>query len=233
MAAKKDLAQTIVDTLFEKGALSAQELMAQTGADGPTIAPVVKGLKESGYVVQDGNTFDLADQYKAGAEEEGQTDETDAAFGEPVVEYEEGQQPAPSVAPKPTAAKGGAAKGAAKGGTKAGAKAPTASAGPSVQAPAAGKGAAKAGQKAQKQEENDEFNDVFDMTFDAMDTLTEEELIERINHVGACARANFDTGNYSNQLGAEAMCRWLRKAVRRVRGLRKGTMTVRAKPAAK
>jgi hypothetical protein len=192
--------QNVVNILGTEGPLTGTDLLSRSGLALETLKPAVAALLAQGIVTQDGNTFDVVPDYRA----DGRDDQTQDAFAAPAA-------PAPA---KPAPAKAAPAKPAP-------AKAAPAKAAPAKAAPAKAAPAKAAAAQAEPAEPKTKYYDR------AMDTLTREELVERIEIGMQYADAFAQQGTPAALIGAEIMERWVKRAERRVRSLDKGKAKVR------
>lgn len=198
--------QNVVNILGTEGPLTGTDLLSRSGLTLEVLKPAVAALMSQGIVTQDGNTFDVIPEYRA----DGRDDQTQDAFAAPAPAV---TAPAPA---KPAPAKAAPAKAAPA--KAAPAKAAPAKAAPAKAAPA--KAAAPVAQ-AEPAEPKTKYYDR------AMDTLTRDELVQRIQIGMEYADAFAQQGTESGMLGAEIMERWVKRAERRVRSLDKGKAQVR------
>jgi hypothetical protein len=189
------LNQLIFDYIMQNGPIGGAKLVAAfPKVDQKEIIAEVDGLKKAGYVLQDGRTFAVNPEVLEQGAEEAQTEEDDP-FAE--------EAPA-AVAPKAKAA-------VAQKPTVTKAAAP-----PAKAAPVAQKAAVAAKPKAKAPVDDEEDDGSFKMTFKAMDKLDAEELSERIEAGIATAQALFESKDYTQQLAAELIMRWLPRGRRRL-----------------
>jgi hypothetical protein len=205
--ANNNTSQKVVDVLGTSGPMSGQDLKAQSGLDTETLKATVYQLITDGIVTKDNNTFDVVPDYRAdGRDEQGQ--------GDLAVEFDE-----PVAAPaKPTPAKPVASKTAAKTAAKATPPAKSAAAKPAPTKPAAKQAAAPAAQE----------NPILYYEY-GFDQLTRQELADRAELWMNAAHANAQEGSPENLIVAEGLERLVRRTLRRIKSLDKGTSQVRAR----
>ena len=202
--ANKSPEQTIVDVLGTEGAMSGNDLKARTGLDINVLKTAVLGLIDQGIMTKDGSIFDVVEEYRVEGRDE---------VAEPVVEMDDFSQAAPTPAARPAAP----AKKAAPAPAKKAAPAPTKAA-PAKKAVAAPTKSAPA--------EAAEPKTLY--YTDAMDTLTVEELNDRVRIGMEAAEANAALGG-ENVIVAEILERWVKRAERRLRSIAKGKSQIRTK----
>lgn len=227
MATQKTPADILVSILGAFGPLTSEELNAQASAQGligTALATSVRDGITGGWVIRDGSNFDTTADYYTDAR-------VAASQGQQEIVYDEPAAPAPARPSAPAKAPAAPQKAAAPAPAKAA---------PAKAAPAKGKAALTPKPTPAPQAIADNFATAYpDFNPDdeaiqlyyseAMDTLTYDELVERILICEAAASSNWATNQYENQLVAETLSRAATRMRRAARNIRKGKRVVKPK----